>query len=196
MFDLSQLVQIEYITLSMALLFASMGFKYNKPILGLIVAFEFLFTTFMVRHNSMSYYLYEGVQEELAWIFYNTSIILTQTIIIVLVAYFFKSPLILFYYACQLITVIASFILGQMSAIAPDSTFISQIQSSIDDTLYWYVYWLSLIALVIGIMKNGSKGGRGINIVRIFGDNMLNNRVLRSQLARVVARIKRRVQGS
>ena len=196
MFDLSQLVQIEYITLSMALLFASMGFKYNKPILGLIVAFEFLFTTFMVRHNSMSYYLYEGVQDELSWIFYNTGIIIIQSIIAIVIAYFFKSPLVVLYYIAQILVNISSFILGQMSAIAPDSTFISQIQSWIDDTLYWYVYWLSLIALVIGIMKNGSKGGRGFNIVRIFGNNMLNNRVLRSQLARVMARIKRRVQGS
>jgi len=194
MFDLSQLVQIEYITLCLALLFACMGFKYNKPAIGLIVALEFLLTTFMMRHESMSYYAYEGIQEELAWILYNTAIIIAQTLIAISIAYFYKAPLVLFYYACQILINISSFIIGLMATIAPESIGIKEIQSAIDNTIYWYVYWVSLTALVVGIMINGNSGGRGTRIISIYSNNLLNSFGARNKLASIMARIKRRVQ--
>tara|TARA_R110000765_G_scaffold226549_1_gene330416 strand:+ start:162 stop:752 length:591 start_codon:yes stop_codon:yes gene_type:complete len=196
MFDLSQLVFIEVITLIFAVLFLFLGFKFNNKALGLIAALECLLTTFMSRHELMSYWAYDGTKSDIAFIFYNAGIVIIQTAVISIISIFYKSPWLILTYSFNVLIVAISFFIAQAVILSPDSSALLNAQSLIDDKIYWYVYSVSMLFICIGIMGNGSKGGRGINIVRIFGDNMLNNRVLRSQLARVVARIKRRVQGS
>ena len=196
MFDTSQLVHIEIITLLFASLFLLLGLRFDNAVLGLIAALECVLTTFMNRHETMSYWIYDGIQSELSFIFYNTAIIIVQTAVIAIVSFIYRSPFFILAYSANILINTISFMCGQAVMLSPESIALLDAQSLIDDKIYWYVYSISMIFICIGIMRNGSKGGRGINIVSVTSDNVFNNRGLRSQLARVMARIKRRVQGS
>lgn len=196
MFDTSQLVQIEYITLFFASIFLVLGFKFDNKILGLIAALECILTTFMSRHELMSYWNYDGVKSDIAFIFYNASIVIVQTAVISIISVFYKSPWLILTYIFNILIVSTSFFVAQAVMLAPESNTLLGIQTLIDDKIYWYVYYLSMAFICAGIVRNGNRSGGGTRVISVDSHNMFNHSYTASKLAKIMGRAKRRVQNT
>ena len=173
MFDLSQLVKIELIILGLCVLFLGVSIKFNYLGLGLIVIVESLLTTFMSRHYSLSYWLYDGLQYEQAWVLYITSTIAIQCLVLSISSYFFKNPFIAFAYLLNIMINICSFGVASLVSLYPESGSALAIQASIDN-FYWYVFWLSIALILVGLSKGNSGGHRKSNNIERVGDNQLS----------------------
>lgn len=196
MFDTSQLVHIEIITLLFASLFLLLGLRFDNIVLGLIAGLECILTTFMNRHETMSYWIYEGIQSELSFIFYNTSIIIVQTAVIAIVSFIYRSPFFILAYSANILINTISFMCGQAVILSPDSIALLDAQSLIDDKIYWYVYSISMLFICIGIMRNGHRKGGGTRSISLNSYNLHGLFHKSGKLARIMARIKRRVQNT